>query len=33
MLGHVGALEVAAELCQDVSLFPSDELALFRNSV
>jgi hypothetical protein len=29
MLGHVGALEVAAELCQDILLFPSDGLALF----
>jgi hypothetical protein len=33
MLGHVGALEVAAELCQDVLLFSSDDLALFRNGV
>jgi hypothetical protein len=33
MLGHVGALEVAAELCQSVLLFPSDDLALFRNGV
>ena len=33
MLGHVGALEVAAELCQDVLLFLSDDLALFRNGV
>jgi hypothetical protein len=33
MLGHVGPLEVAAELCQDILLFPSDDLALFGNSV
>jgi hypothetical protein len=33
MLGHIGAVEVAAELCQDVLLFPSDDLALFRNGV
>jgi hypothetical protein len=30
MLGHVGALEVAAELCEDVLLFPSDDLALLE---
>jgi hypothetical protein len=33
MLSHVGALEVAVELCEDVLLFPSDDLALFRNDV
>jgi hypothetical protein len=33
MSGHVGALEAAVELCQDVLLFPSDDLALFRNGV
>jgi hypothetical protein len=33
MLGHVGALEVAVELCQDVLLFPSDDLTLFRKGV
>jgi hypothetical protein len=33
MLGHVDALEVAAKLCQDALLFPSDDLALFRNGV
>jgi hypothetical protein len=33
MSGHVGALEVTAELCQGVLLFPRDDLALFRNGV
>jgi hypothetical protein len=33
MLGHVGVVEVTAELCQEISSFPSDDLALFRNGV
>jgi hypothetical protein len=31
MLGHVDALEVTAELCQEIMFFPSDGLALFGN--
>jgi hypothetical protein len=30
MLGHVGALEVTAELCQEILFFPSDDLALLE---
>jgi hypothetical protein len=30
-MGHIGALEVTAELCQEILFFPSDDLALFRN--
>jgi hypothetical protein len=30
-MGHVGALGVTAELCQEILFFPSDDLALFRN--
>jgi hypothetical protein len=30
MLGHVDALEVTAELCQEILFFPSDDLALLE---
>jgi hypothetical protein len=32
-MGHVSTLEVTAELCLEISSFPSDDSALFRNGV